>query len=67
MLLETLQTYIISGCNISETAKKLYLHRHTITYRIKLISDLLEVDISSLDDKERFYIYFSCLLLIHTS
>ena len=62
-LLRTLQTYIISGCNISATAEKMFVHRHTITYRINMISQMLGVDINSLDEETRFQIYLSCRLL----
>jgi len=62
-LLRTLQTYIISGCNISATAEKMFVHRHTITYRINMKSQMLGVDINSLDEETRFQIYLSCRLL----
>lgn len=46
-LRNTLKTYLESNANILETAKKLYLHRNTIRYRIKKIENILG---KSLDD-----------------
>ena len=43
-LSHTLATYLDAGQNLSETAKRLFLHAKTIHYRIKKIQELLDFD-----------------------
>ncbi|MBR4742597.1 MAG: helix-turn-helix domain-containing protein [Oscillospiraceae bacterium] len=40
-LYETLKTYIECGNNVSLCAQKMFSHRNTVNYRIKLIEDIL--------------------------
>jgi sugar diacid utilization regulator len=47
----TLRVYLENNRSISRTSKQLYLHRNTVTYRIKRILDVLGVD---LDDPNQF-------------
>lgn len=46
----TLRLFLLSDCNLIETASRLYTHRNTIVYRIRKIKDLLgtELDNSSI-------------------
>jgi Regulator of polyketide synthase expression len=48
--LNTLRIFLLSDCNLIETASRLYTHRNTIVYRIRKIKDLLgtEIDNSSI-------------------
>lgn len=39
--LNTLRTFLLSDCNLIDTAARLYTHRNTIVYRIRKIKDLL--------------------------
>ncbi|SHN56945.1 purine catabolism regulatory protein [Desulfitobacterium chlororespirans DSM 11544] len=56
-LLETLRTYVMTDGNITHTAKKLFLHPNTVTYRLKKIQTLLP---ESLDNYEfRTAVYFA--------
>lgn len=48
-LRRTLRYYLDSGCNYSETAKKLYLHYNTVRYRIGMIEKLCNVNMKSQD------------------
>ena len=63
--LNTLRTFLLSDCNILETAARMHTHRNTIVYRIKKIKELLntELDNSAIkfDLLMAFYIqeYFS--------
>ena len=41
MLLETLYVYLESHCQVSETAKRLFVHRNTVIYRLEKCSTLL--------------------------
>lgn len=40
-LLETLSVYLETHCQISETAKRLYIHRNTVVYRIEKCEEIL--------------------------
>ncbi|BCN30050.1 PucR family transcriptional regulator [Anaeromicropila herbilytica] len=48
--LNTLRYFLLSDCNLIETASRLFTHRNTIVYRIRKIKDLLgtELDNSSI-------------------
>ncbi|AJY73493.1 PucR family transcriptional regulator [Paenibacillus beijingensis] len=48
--LQTLYIYLENNCNISETAKQLYVHRNTVLYRIEKCEELLD---SSLKNPEK--------------
>lgn len=45
ILFETLNEYLESHCQISETAKRLYVHRNTVIYRIEKCGNLLQKDL----------------------
>ncbi|PLR79795.1 PucR family transcriptional regulator [Bacillus canaveralius] len=49
VLLETLHAYLQCGCNVPETAKKLFVHPNTVTYRLKKIQSLLKLDLNTLE------------------
>lgn len=40
-LLETLSVYLETNCQISETAKRLFVHRNTVVYRIEKCEEIL--------------------------
>ena len=44
-LVETLRVYLDQGYNLNSAAKELFIHRHTMRYRLEQIADLLKVDI----------------------
>lgn len=49
MLLKTLYSYLESHCQISETAKQLFVHRNTVIYRLDKCSQLLKKDLKNPD------------------
>lgn len=49
-LVEILDTYLIENCNLTIAAEKLYLHRNTLTYRIKKIEQLLNCNLHNFED-----------------
>ncbi|MBM7599116.1 hypothetical protein JOC34_001484 [Virgibacillus halotolerans] len=57
-LIDTLMMYLKENGNASRTAEKLYLNRRTVTYRLKKIRELCEID---LDDAETVFILQFCL------
>lgn len=44
-LLQTLSVYLDTQCQISETAKRLFVHRNTVVYRLEKCEDILGEDI----------------------
>lgn len=48
----TLRTFLLSDCNLLETAEKMHTHRNTIIYRMKKIKDLLKTELD--DSKIKF-------------
>jgi purine catabolism regulator len=46
-LIPTLRVYLEHGANLNSAAKALFIHRHTMRYRLEQIAELLKVDIDS--------------------
>ncbi|MBK7745966.1 MAG: helix-turn-helix domain-containing protein [Candidatus Obscuribacter sp.] len=46
-LVDTLRVYLQQGANLNSTARTLFIHRHTLRYRLEQIADILKVDIDS--------------------
>jgi sugar diacid utilization regulator len=46
-LVPTLRVYLAQGANLNSAAKELFVHRHTMRYRLEQIAELLQVDIDS--------------------
>ena len=63
-LANTLAVYLDSGQNLSETAKRLFLHAKTIHYRIRKIQDLLKFDFSDPEQVLQAQISFRLLKLL---
>lgn len=59
----TVRTFVKCRFNYQKTADKLYTHVNTIRYRIKLIEDLWEVDLSSDDGRLLFSVLAKLLPL----
>lgn len=57
-MLRTLETYLEQDGQLNETAKKLFIHRNTATYRIEKLSELLDVDFKKMNDLMRLKIAF---------
>lgn len=64
-LLRCLEVFIIKGKNISSTAEQLFIHRHTVIYRLNSISKFMNIDLNKLDDDSLFHILLSCKLLLN--
>lgn len=63
-LVRCLYTYLLYGRNVSDTAKALFIHRNTLTYRLRKIEEHLEMDLSKIDSETLFFLFFSCMLLV---
>lgn len=46
-LLETLRLYFINNCHSLQTSEALFIHKNTLAYRLSLIKDLLNMDLSN--------------------
>ncbi len=46
-LMDTLKVYLEHGANLNSAARALFVHRHTLRYRLEQISETLKVDIDS--------------------
>jgi hypothetical protein len=53
-------TYLQNGLNISQTARKLFIHRNTLIYRLNRITEIMEMDLRR--EEELFHLLFSCLI-----
>lgn len=50
-LLHTLEAFLAHNCNIQQTASKLYIHRHTLKYRLSQIEKRTGFHLQSPDDR----------------
>jgi len=57
-MLRTLEVYLENDGHVNETAKKLFIHRNTATYRIEKLSELLDVDFKKINDLMRLKLVF---------
>ncbi|MEY8336493.1 helix-turn-helix domain-containing protein [Lachnospiraceae bacterium 62-35] len=63
-LLSTLHLYYECGQSLSQTAKKLYIHRNTMLYRIDKIEKILDVDLSKTNERFRIQLALYIMYLI---
>jgi len=49
-MLATLETFFALDCNVSETAKKLYIHRNTLLYRLDKLKQETRLDVRQFRD-----------------
>lgn len=54
--LKTINVFFETGLNIAETARRLYIHRNTLIYRLEKLQKLTGLDLRSFDDAVRFKI-----------
>ncbi|MGB8001478.1 MAG: helix-turn-helix domain-containing protein, partial [Anaerobacillus sp.] len=64
-LMRTLETFLENNLVINRTAEKLFIHRHTLNYRIKQLEKLTGVDIYSYE--QRIHIQFALLAYLTDS
>ena len=54
--MQTIDIFFANNLNISETARKLYVHRNTLVYRLEKLRQLTGLDIRTFDDAMTFRI-----------
>lgn len=52
-LIKTLEMYLLNEQNIAKTAGEMFLHRHSVRYRLQRIEDITGLDIYRSEDRER--------------
>ncbi|MGG6309664.1 PucR family transcriptional regulator [Paenibacillus macerans] len=57
-MMGTLEAFLENDGHLNETAKKLFIHRNTATYRMEKLSELLDVDFKKTDDLLRLRLAF---------
>lgn len=62
-LYRTLEVYLACEASVQKTAKQLYLHRNTVSYRLHRITDLCQVDLS--DSQTRFLLNVSFQIIAY--
>lgn len=60
-LCETLENYLNNDCNVKKTAEKMFIHRNTLNYRLRKISEILGCDFENLDNCLRLKLSFIIL------
>ena len=55
-MLQTIETFLESDLNLSDTARKLYIHRNTLIYRLDKVLEHTGLDLRRLDDALSFRI-----------
>ena len=53
-MMQTVEAYLGAGMNISETARRLYMHRNTLMYRLGSIRKNTGLDLSNFGDAVTF-------------
>jgi purine catabolism regulator len=46
-LVSSLRVYLAQGANLNSAARALFVHRHTLRYRLEQIAEILKADIDS--------------------
>lgn len=61
-LLDTIYIYLLTERSLAETAKRLYLHKNTITYRLEKVKELFNLDFNSFNKNLD---YINSILIIY--
>ncbi len=65
--LSTVNLFFENNLNISETARKLYVHRNTLVYRLEKIQKITGLDVRTFDDALTFKIALMVTMHMHAS
>ena len=55
-LLKTLKAYIECDGNVSEVAELIHVHKHTVRYRLRRITELTGLDVTKFEDAAQIYL-----------
>jgi len=62
---QTLYTYLSTDKNIKAAADRLFIHRNTMNYRLKQISEMASIDLDNFDECVQIYLSYKMLDLIN--
>ena len=65
-LVKTLFTFLLCGMNNTVAARKLYIDRNSLVYRLGKINAILGIDVTKLSQEDYGYLYLmiSCYLIM---
>lgn len=66
-LVKTLETYLTKEQNIADAANEMFLHRHTVRYRLSRIKEITGLDVNLTEDRERLSLGLKALRLLKNS
>ena len=46
-----MESYLRHSGSVKDTAEEMFIHRNTVNYKIKKIEELLQLDLSNLDNR----------------
>ena len=55
-LLETLRAYMECDRNVQEVAQLLHVHKHTVRYRLRRVTELTGLDVTKFEDAAQLYL-----------
>ncbi len=64
LLLQTLSVYLETHCELAETAKRLYVHRNTVIYRLEKCEEIIGRSVKDADETLRLRLAFRIKALI---
>ncbi len=50
-LTDTLEMYLSYNCSLQQTADKMFIHKNTMTYRLNIIREIIDADLSDENDR----------------
>lgn len=64
-MLHSIATFLTENLNISETAKKLYIHRNSLQYRLDKFTEKTGLDLRRFEESFKVYIAIKALGILH--
>ncbi len=62
---ETLRQFLLNERSVQQTAERMYLHRNTMVYRVRKLTELLQYDLDDSYTREYMRVSFHALELYH--
>lgn len=50
-LVDTLEMYLSCNCSLQQTADKMFIHKNTMSYRLNIIKEIIDADLSDENDR----------------
>ena len=62
-LLESIRMYLVNGRSVASTAREMFIHRNTLTYRLQTAENFLGVHLDDLNENEIVQMLLSCIIV----